>query len=415
MSALNNKNVLLGVSGGIAAYKSAILARRLIDAGATVRVVMTQGAQAFMQPLTFQALTGNPVHVDLLDPEAEAAMGHIELARWADCVLIAPASANTLSRLAHGMADDLLSTLCLATEAKIFIAPAMNRIMWSNPATTHNCQILASRGVTFFGPGDGAQACGETGSGRMLEPEDIRDKLNDALLSSLTQALPAPVNQTLSGKHLLLTAGPTREAIDPVRYISNRSSGKMGFAIAEAAIALGARVTLIAGPVSLDSSAAIHRVNVVSASDMLEAVVDAVHDADVFISVAAVSDYRLEQVMDQKIKKNQDEMQLSLVKNPDILKTVAALEHRPFCVGFAAETENVEAHARGKLENKKLDMIAANQVGQSSNPVFGSDTNSLDIYWPGNGHRKIASADKQSVAYSLLGIIAERLSIPGTI
>lgn len=411
MSALNNKNILLGVSGGIAAYKSAILARRLIDAGASVRVVMTQGAQAFMQPLTFQALTGNPVHVDLLDPAAEAAMGHIELARWADYILIAPASANTMARLAHGMADDLLSTLCLATDAPLFLAPAMNRLMWANPATAHNCNILTSRAVTLLGPGDGAQACGETGSGRMLEPEDIRDQLQTAIQGSSTQALPAPVDQSFSGKHILITAGPTREAIDPVRYISNHSSGKMGFAIAEAALALGAKVTLIAGPVSLDSSHLINRIDVVSAGEMLDAVMNEVQSADVFISVAAVSDYRLEQVMDQKIKKSQDEMQLSLIKNPDILKSVATLDNRPFCVGFAAETEQLETHARGKLRSKNLDMIAANHVGQADNPVFGSDTNALDVYWPeNNGHRKINSADKQSVAYSLLGIIAERLS-----
>ena len=320
MSALNNKKILLGVSGGIAAYKSAILARRLIDTGASVRVVMTQGALAFMQPLTFQALTGNPVHVDLLDPAAEAAMGHIELARWADYILIAPASANTLARLAHGLADDLLSTLCLATDAPLFLAPAMNRLMWANQATTHNCNILTSRGISLLGPDEGAQACGETGSGRMLEPEDIRDQLQSAIQGLSTRALPAPVDQTLSGIHILLTAGPTREAIDPVRYISNHSSGKMGFAIAEAAIALGAKVTLVAGPVTLDSSHLVKRIDVVSANEMLNAVMDEVHSADVFIAVAAVSDYRLEQVMDQKIKKSKDAMQLTLVKNPDILK-----------------------------------------------------------------------------------------------
>jgi len=414
MSALNNKNILLGVSGGIAAYKSAILARRLIDVGASVRVVMTQGAQAFMQPLTFQALTGNPVHVDLLDPAAEAAMGHIELARWADCILIAPASANTLARLAHGLADDLLSTLCLATDAPLFLAPAMNRLMWANPATTHNCHVLSSRGATFLGPGDGAQACGETGSGRMLEPEEIRDQLQAAMQSLSTQALPAPANHSLNGKHLLITAGPTREAIDPVRYISNHSSGKMGFAIAEAAIALGAKVTLVAGPVSLDSSQLINRVDVVSASEMFDAVMNDVHTADVFISVAAVSDYRLEHVMDQKIKKSEESMQLSLIRNPDILGSVAALDNRPFCVGFAAETEQIETHARGKLYSKQLDMIAANHVAQAGNPVFGTDTNALDVYWQeGDGHRKIESADKLSVAYSLLGIIAERLRATG--
>lgn len=420
MSALSNKRILLGVTGGIAAYKSAILARRLIDAGATVRVVMTQGALAFMQPLTFQALTGNPVHTDLLDPAAEAAMGHIELARWADCILIAPASANTLARLAHGMANDLLSTLCLATDAQLFVAPAMNRLMWDNAATTHNCQLLASRGVDFIGPGDGAQACGETGSGRLLEPEQIRDHLISALeehsehtASSSTPSDATSTNSSsvLAGISILITAGPTREAIDPVRYISNHSSGKMGFAIAQAAVAMGATVTLVAGPVSLQTQATLNRIDVVSANDMLTAVMNHVADNDVFISVAAVSDYRLEQMMDQKIKKNDNQMQLSLIRNPDILKAVSSLENRPFCLGFAAETENVEAHARGKLANKQLDMIAANQVAQPGNPVFGSDTNALELYWPADdGHESIPSGSKQQVAYALLHALSRRLN-----
>lgn len=414
MSALSQKKILLGVSGGIAAYKSATLARRLIDEGATVRVVMTQGAQAFIQPLTFQALTGNPVHLDLLDPAAEAAMGHIELARWPDAILIAPASANTLARLAHGLADDLLSTLCLASDVPIHVAPAMNRLMWANAATRANSEILASRGISFFGPGEGFQACGETGAGRMLEPEDIRDSLiaamqdSPARLSTLT-----PTNdshESLTGKHVLITAGPTREAIDPVRYISNHSSGKMGFALAEAARQAGARVTLVAGPVSLQADPAITRLDVVSADDMLKAVMSTVDSADVFISVAAVSDYRLEQVMDQKIKKSAEQMTLSLVRNPDILHSVSSLAKRPFVVGFAAETEQVEAYARGKMDKKSLDMIAANHVGQPGNPVFGSDTNALDVFWPAeNGHAHIPSADKQAVARSLLDIISRQL------
>ncbi|ASJ76631.1 bifunctional phosphopantothenoylcysteine decarboxylase/phosphopantothenate--cysteine ligase CoaBC [Granulosicoccus antarcticus] len=408
MSTLTNKKILLGVSGGIAAYKSAILARRLIDEGATVRVVMTQGAQAFMQPLTFQALTGNPVHLDLLDPAAEAAMGHIELARWADAILIAPASANTLARLAHGMASDLLSTLCLATDAPIHVAPAMNRLMWSNPATIDNCAILSKRGVSFFGPGSGAQACGEVGSGRMLEPEEIRDQMIAAMNN---EPSPTANNGPLAGKQLLITAGPTREAIDPVRYISNHSSGKMGFALAEAARLAGAMVTLVAGPVALQAHSDIKRIDVVSAEQMLKAVMSQVDKADVFISVAAVSDYRLTEVMDQKIKKNSTEMTLTLVRNPDILKSVADLPNRPFVVGFAAETENVEVHARGKLEKKALDMIAANHVGQADNPVFSSDTNALDVYWPAdNGHEHIPSATKQSVAHSLLDIIGQQMS-----
>ena len=401
MPALTNKKILLGISGGIAAYKSAILARRLIDEGASVKVVMTSGAQAFIQPLTFQALTGNPVHTDLLDPAAEAAMGHIELARWADCILIAPATANTLARIAHGMSDDLLSTLCLATDAPLFVAPAMNRLMWNNPATTANCQTLAARGVQFFGPGTGFQACGETGSGRMLEPEEIRD--------ALIHALNAPTNDALAGKRILITAGPTREAIDPVRYLSNHSSGKMGFAIADAAASMGATVTLVAGPVSLQASADVKRIDVTSADDMLSAVMGEVSDNDVFISVAAVADYRLEQVMDQKIKKSADTMQLSLVRNPDILKSVSSLPNRPFCLGFAAETENVEVHARGKLKNKHLDMIAANNVGQKDSPVFGSDTNALDVYWPEDGHSSIESGSKQDVAKALLELLTKRL------
>ena len=307
------------------------------------------------------------------------------------------------------MADDLLSTLCLATDAPVFLAPAMNRLMWANQATIHNCTILTSRGITLLGPDQGEQACGETGAGRMLEPEAIRDLLQTALARLSTQALPAPADQTLLGKHILLTAGPTREAIDPVRYISNHSSGKMGFAIAEAALALGAEVTLVAGPVSLDSSAAIKRIDVDSANEMLDAVMSAIDHADIFISVAAVSDYRLKKIETQKIKKTDDAMQLSLVRNPDILKSVANLQNRPFCVGFAAETNNVEEHARGKLADKKLDMIAANHVGDANNPVFGSNTNALDVYWnQDNGFRQIESADKLSVAHSLLGIIAER-------
>lgn len=406
MSALSNKKILLGVTGGIAAYKSAILARRLIDEGATVRVVMTQGAQAFIQPLTFQALTGNPVHLDLLDPAAEAAMGHIELARWPDVILIAPASANTLARLAHGLADDLLSTLCLATDVPIHVAPAMNRLMWGNPATVANCQTLASRDVSFFGPGAGFQACGETGSGRMLEPEEIRD----ALIATMQNTAVETIGASLAGTHILITAGPTREAIDPVRYISNHSSGKMGFALAEAARLAGARVTLVAGPVNLQAHTDITRIDVVSAEDMLKAVMGEVDSCDVFVSVAAVSDYRLEQVMDQKIKKSAEQMSLSLVRNPDILHSVAALPNRPYVVGFAAETEQVEAHARDKMKRKALDMIAANHVGQADNPVFGTDTNALDVYWPAdNGHAHIPAADKQAVARSLLDIITREL------
>lgn len=411
MQSLNNKKILLGITGGIAAYKSAILARRLIDAGATVKVVMTTGAQAFIQPLTFQALTGNPVHTDLLDPDAEAAMGHIELARWAECILIAPATANTIAKISQGMADDLLTTLCLATDAPLCIAPSMNRLMWNNPATQSNCKLLKSRGVTFFGPADGAQACGETGAGRMLEPEDIRDALVSHMAGAEFSASASPSSQLLKGHNLLITAGPTQEAIDPVRYISNHSSGKMGFAIAAAALSMGANVTLVAGPVSLSASPEITRIDVITAEDMLKAVMSQVADHDVFISVAAVADYKLETVSDQKIKKNDDQMQLTLVRNPDILKSVSALKNRPFCLGFAAETQNVEKHARGKLKRKQLDMIAANNVGQADNPVFGSDTNSLNVYWPENdGNQHIPPGSKHEVARALLAILATRLS-----
>ncbi|MFK7893162.1 MAG: bifunctional phosphopantothenoylcysteine decarboxylase/phosphopantothenate--cysteine ligase CoaBC [Granulosicoccus sp.] len=413
MTMLTNKHIVLGVTGGIAAYKSAILARRLIDAGATVRVVMTQGALAFMQPMTFQALTGQPVHTDLLDLEAEAAMGHIELARWADLILIAPASANTLARLAHGMADDLLTTLCLATEAPIYVAPAMNRLMWANSATRDNCRQLQNRGIRFIGPAEGEQACGETGAGRLPEPEAIRD----ALLGDLSATgFNPPVSGDkdhllLAGKHLVITAGPTREAIDPVRFISNRSSGKMGFALAEQAISLGASVTLVAGPVSLECSETIDRIDVTTAHEMHAAVMDVVPRCQVFISVAAVSDYRLDTVQKQKIKKNSEQLQLTLVRNPDILKAVAARPDRPFCVGFAAETENVEAHARGKMLRKKLDMIAANHVAQEDNQVFGSDTNALDVYWAkDDGHKTISTAPKHDIARALLALIARQLT-----
>ncbi len=404
MSSLQGKHILLGISGGIASYKSAILARRLIDAGAEVRVVMTQGAQAFITPLTLQALTGHPVHTDLLDPAAEAAMGHIELARWADCVLIAPASANVLARLANGMADDLLTTLCLATEAPLAIAPAMNRIMWSNSATQANLDTLRSRGTIVIGPGAGEQACGEVGAGRMTEPEQIRDELAAALPSASGMHSTA-----LAGKQIVITAGPTEEAIDPVRYISNRSSGKMGFAIANAAQQMGANVTLVAGPVALHTPVNVQRIDVKTADEMLDATLSAAKAADIFISVAAVADYRVANVAKEKIKKNDDSMTLELVRNPDILKTVAALKDRPYCVGFAAETENMEKNSQGKLKKKKLDMIAANHVSQSSNPVFGTDRNALTVFW-GKKKEQIEPASKDEVARQLLDLIAKQLS-----
>ena len=460
-TALRGHKVLLGVSGGIASYKSAVLARRLIDAGAEVRVVMTRGAQAFVAPLTFQALTGEPVHTDLLDPAAEAAMGHIELARWADSVLIAPASANTIARLAGGFADDLLGTLCLATDAPLHLAPAMNRLMWSHAATRENVARLLARGVVLFGPDDGVQACGEVGSGRMSEPEALRDALAERVAARSAagehgNALGMPPNgaldgatdgpptdgpptgkaidgpaggsagvssdvstdredarAALAGVSIVITAGPTREAIDPVRYVSNHSSGRMGYALAAVAAARGAQVTLVSGPVSLATPDGVERVDVTSAREMREAVLAHLGEGaatDVFISVAAVADYRVADVAGQKIKKRAEGMTLELVRNPDILAEVAALPEplRPFCVGFAAETENVETYARGKLERKRLDMIAANEVGRPGREVFGTDTNALDVYWPPDGHARIDTATKRAVAGSLLALVAER-------
>ncbi|MBX2836477.1 MAG: bifunctional phosphopantothenoylcysteine decarboxylase/phosphopantothenate--cysteine ligase CoaBC [Gammaproteobacteria bacterium] len=404
MQSLTGKHILLGITGGIAAYKSAVLARRLMDAGAEVRVVMTDSAQAFITPLTLQALTGNPVHTSLLDEAAEAAMGHIELARWADLVLIAPATANTLARLAQGMADDLLTTLCLATEAPLCIAPAMNHMMWKHSATQANCDILKARGVTFLGPDSGDQACGETGSGRMMEPEAIRDALiNDTKANADTRG-------SMVGKHVLITAGPTREPIDPVRFLSNRSSGKMGYAVASAAIEQGATVTLVSGPVNLTTPVGVQRIDVKTAAQMYDTVMGEIEHCDVFISVAAVADYRLSEVATQKIKKSEDNLTLTLTRNPDILKSVAALPNAPYCVGFAAETEKVEEHARGKLSRKKLDLIVANQVGQKDNPVFGSDTSAIDVYWGESGHQSVPPGTKTQLATELVDIIASRLS-----
>jgi len=399
MSSLADKRILLGVTGGIAAYKSADLVRRLQDRGASVRVVMTAGAQEFVRPLTFQALSGNPVHTDLLDPAAEAAMGHIELAKWADLILIAPASASVMARLAAGMADDLLSTLCLASEAPLILAPAMNQAMWRHPATQANAQTLNARGVSLLGPGAGSQACGDIGPGRMLEPLDIVARLIDTI---------AP-EQVLKGKRVAITAGPTREALDPVRYLSNHSSGKMGFAIAEAATRAGAEVTLIAGPVRLATPAGVTRVDVVSTDDMHRAANEAADHCDIFIAAAAVVDFRPARVAAQKIKKEDgnDTDVLQLTKNPDIVADIAGRSAlRPFVVGFAAETEKVLEHARGKLQRKHLDMIIANDV---SNPEggFNSDRNQV-IVIDGSGEQTLPAALKTELAKQLVGIIAER-------
>jgi len=397
MSATAPLRILLGVTGGIAAYKSAELVRRLRERGAEVQVVMTAGARQFVTPLTFQALSGRPVRSDLWDESAEAAMGHIELARWASHVVIAPASADFLARLAHGLADDLLTTLCLATDAPLTVAPAMNRLMWANAATQANVATLRSRGVTLLGPGDGEQACGETGAGRMVEPAEIVE----ALFAR------GAVAGSLAGRKVLITAGPTRERIDPVRFITNRSSGKMGFAVAEAARAAGAEVVLVSGPVNVPTPPGVRRVDVETAEQMMAAVRADLPGTDVFIAAAAVSDYRPVQAAAEKIKKTSDSLVLALSRTTDILATVAAGTPRPFVVGFAAETQNVERNALAKLEGKRLDMIAANQVGD--NLAFDCDENALTVYWPG-GKRELARAAKREVAAGLVQAIAERFA-----
>ena len=392
--------ILLGVTGGIAAYKSADLVRRLRERGAEVQVVMTAAATEFVTPLTFQALSGRPVRTSLWDAAAEASMGHIELARWADRVLVAPATADFIARLAHGIADDLLSTLCLATESPIAIAPAMNRVMWTNAATQANVATLASRGISGFGPGEGGQACGETGAGRMLEPAELADLL---LARSPTPA--ARSVGALAGRKVVVTAGPTRERIDPVRFITNRSSGKMGYAVAAAARDAGAEVVIVSGPVNLPAPDGVRRVCVETAEQMLAAVNAELAGTDVFIAAAAVSDYRPLQVSAEKIKKTSDSLLLALSRTPDILATVAAGSPRPFVVGFAAETQNVERNALAKLEGKRLDMIAANQVGDGL--AFDCDDNALTVYWP-DGKLELPRAGKAELAARLVALIAER-------
>jgi len=392
MDYLNGKHILLGVTGGIAAYKSAELVRQLRQSGADVRVVMSPAACEFITPLTLQALSGNPVHTDLLDAGAEAAMGHIELARWADALLVAPATANFLARLVAGRADDLLSAVCLACEAPVAVAPAMNRAMWEKPATAENIATLLARHITVLGPAAGAQACGETGPGRMLEALQLAEALA-ALFDS----------GTLAGRQVLVTAGPTREAIDPVRFLSNHSSGRMGFAVAAAAAEAGASVTLISGPVSLDTPSGVQRIDVVSAADMYAAVMQSVTAADIFISVAAVADYRPVTVAEQKLKKQAAEISLQLERNPDILAAVAALPDAPYTVGFAAETESVENNARQKRHAKVLDMIAANQVGNGLG--FNSEENALQVFWE-TGEQRLAVTGKQQLARQLTALIA---------
>jgi len=391
--------VLLGVTGGIAAYKSPDLVRRLIERGADVQVVMTSAAQRFVSPMTFQAVSGRPTRSDLWDNTAEAAMGHIELARWAQIVLIAPASADFLARLAGGRADDLLCTLCVATEAPIMLAPAMNRVMWANKATRANVETLIARGVRILGPASGNQACGEVGAGRMWEPI----QLSEAVLAP-------PVNAgILAGLNVLITAGPTRERLDPVRYLTNRSSGKMGFAVAEAAREAGAHVTVVTGPVQLQTPMGVTRINVESARDMYAAVHRQVGDADIFIAAAAVADFQPVSVAKQKIKKQGGSVKLELEPAPDIIKSVADMAKRPFVVGFAAETNDVEDNARIKLKRKKLDMIAANEVGDGI--AFDCEDNALIVIWPG-GKMEVARGPKIDVARELIALIAKRLPPP---
>tara|TARA_R110000787_G_scaffold170629_26_gene283375 strand:+ start:905 stop:2134 length:1230 start_codon:yes stop_codon:yes gene_type:complete len=395
---LQGRKIVLGVSGGIAAYKAADLSRRLMESGAELQVVMTRGAQHFVGAATFQALTGKPVRDTLWDAQAEAAMGHIELARWPDLILIAPATADVIARLAVGRADDLLTTLVLASDKPLAVAPAMNRLMWAHPATQANVSTLARRGVHILGPGAGFQACGEVGAGRMREPLDLRSDVARLLTPS----------GPLSGKHAVITAGPTREAIDPVRFISNRSSGKQGYALASALIALGARVTLISGPTQLDTPAGALQVDVESAEQMCNAAIEASAQADLFIGTAAVADYRVVEQAANKIKKKDQDMSLALTRNDDILMRVRSARPDLFMVGFAAETENLAQHAQDKLARKGLNMIAANWVGQGR--AFDQDDNQLCVYWPQGGSQDLGRGSKQELAHALAGLIAEHLS-----
>jgi len=395
MHRLTNKQIILGITGGIAAYKSAELTRLLKGAGADVRVVMTPAATEFITPLTLQALSGHPVHLHLLDPEAEAGMGHIELAKWADLIVIAPASADFMARLANGMGNDLLATICLATDAPICLAPAMNQAMWRAPQTQQNAEALRQQGITLWGPGVGEQACGDTGPGRMIEPLEILDAVSNCFDTG-----------TLAGLRVHITAGPTQEPLDPVRYISNHSSGKMGYALAQAATDAGAAVTLISGPVNLAQPDHVTRISVTTAEEMLSASLANIDDCDIFIACAAVADYRPTAIAEHKIKKGNEEiMELHLVKNPDIVATVASLEHKPFTVGFAAETRDVINYARGKLAKKGLDMIVANDVSQAG-IGFNSDENAVTLV-TANQQTSIPQTSKRQLAVQLIEQIAK--------
>lgn len=391
-----NKHILLAVSGGIAAYKSAELVRLLRKRGAKVRVVMTRSAMQFVSPLTFQALSGNPVHSELLDADEEHAMGHINLARWADVLIIAPATANTLAKCSHGLADDLLSTLYLAATCPVYVAPAMNQAMWHKTVTQENIQKLKSHGVIVIGPEQGDQACGDTGFGRMSEPLDICNRL-----------MAEPATQCLSGLKVLISAGPTREPLDPVRYITNRSSGKMGYALANAALKAGAKVTLVSGPVMLSAPDNADFFSVETAAQMHAAVIAKAPEHDIYIGAAAVADYSPMHMETEKIKKQADQTTLTLQKTRDILAEVAQLTNRPFTVGFAAETHDLEKYAQDKLTQKNLDMIAANWVGRDLGG-FDSEQNALQVFWK-NGQKALAMTDKNQLAEQLIGLIAERM------
>ncbi len=394
------RRLVLGIGGGIAAYKACELVRRLRERDVDVRVVMTAGAEHFLGGATLQALSGQPVRTSLWDASAEAAMSHIELARWADAVLVAPASANLLARLAHGLADDLLTTLTLAASNRpLWLAPAMNRLMWAHPATQANVEILRERGAHVLGPASGEQACGEVGEGRMLDPE--------AIIAALA-TVGAP--QVLAGRRVLVSAGPTHEDLDPVRFIGNRSSGRMGFALAEAATTMGAEVTLVAGPVALPTPAGVHRIDVRSARQMHAAMLEHAPGMDVVIGAAAVADYRPERLQTRKIKKQGDRFTVTLVRNPDILLELAALSPRPYLAGFAAETDALEDNAQLKLHAKGLDLIAANLVGEG----LGIETqdNALTVFWRG-GSTVLPRAPKTELAVSLLQIVAGQLAVKG--
>lgn len=397
MSSLSQKRIILGITGGIAAYKSAEIARRLQDHGAEVRVIMTDSAQEFIRPLTLQALTGKPVHTDLLDTKAEAAMGHIELARWADAILVAPATANFMAALSQGTAHDLLTTVCLASSGKIIVAPAMNQAMWSQPASQQNIESLKRRGITILEPDNGVQACGDIGPGRLQQPDVIVEHMASIFDSGI-----------LSGKQVVITAGPTREAIDPVRYISNHSSGKMGYALASAMTDAGASVTLISGPVSLQCPDRCELISVVSADDMLAAASLAVKKADIFISSAAVADYRVTEVASQKIKKKSDKMSLNLSKNPDIVAILSENNPNLFVVGFAAETEQVEAHAREKLDRKQLNAIIANDVSRMD-IGFNSDDNEA-LWIDADNSQTLSKKSKAQLAREIAVLIANKIN-----